>query len=243
MSKFMSYFVTEGDDGFALTTSGKIVCGVVTLVLFLLLFLLFNKKKNTSNAEVSDNKPQNKSLFTIKQLAFSSLALAIAYVLSYFKIGIDWLWGGSATLFSMFFVTVIGYWYGPKIGLVSAFAYGILQFLQGGAGAIVSILQLCLDYFVAFGALGLSGFFSNKKHGLVIGYIVAILARGAIHSIGGYLFWMDYMPDNFPKTLAVVYPICYNYAYILLEGILTVALLCLPPVKTCFARLKKMALE
>ncbi len=242
MSKFIANFVTESDGTFSLTTIGKILCGAVSLILFLVLFFIFSKKKNADAAEQADNRPAQKSIFTLKQLVFSAVSLALAYALSFVKI-IHMPWGGSVTLFSMFFVTLIGYWYGPKIGLVSGFAYGILQFLQGGTGYIVSILQLCLDYFVAFGALGLSGFFSKKKHGMITGYLVAIIVRAAIHSIGGYIFWMEYMPDNFPKTLAIVYPICYNYSYILLEGILTVVVLCLPSVKSCFARLKAIATE
>ncbi len=33
------------------------------------------------------------------------------------------------------------------------------------------------DYFFAFGALGIAGFFSEKKNGLLIGYITAVLGR------------------------------------------------------------------
>ena len=70
--------------------------------------------------------------------------------------------------------------------------------------------------------MGFSGLFTkSKKYGLLKAYIVAILARGAFHVLGGYLYWMDYMPDNFPKSLTALYPIIYNYSYILLEGVLT----------------------
>ena len=104
-------------------------------------------------------------------------------------------------------------------------------------------MQACLDYFFAFAALGVSGFFYKKKNGLVIGYIVAILARGLFHTIGGYIYWMDYMPDNFPSSLAIVYPILYNYAYILLEGVVTIIVIMLPPVKKAFAYAKRIATE
>lgn len=242
MSNFISKFITESDGAFSLTGWGKVLCGIVALIIFLLLSVLFSRKKKSEHTDVPAEKKQSASLFTLKQLVFSAVALALAYVLSFVKI-VHMPWGGSITLFSMFFVTLIGYWYGPKIGLVSAFAYGVLQFLQGGTGYIVSLLQLALDYFVAFGMLGLSGFFSKRKHGLITGYIVGILGRGAMHSIGGYIFWMEYMPDSFPKTLSLIYPVCYNYAYILAEGVLTVVVLSLPAVKSCFARLKQIAVE
>ena len=143
----------------------------------------------------------------------------------------------------MLFITMIVYWYGRKIGISCAFAYGIMQFLQGGGTYILSPMQACLDYFFAFAALGVSGFFYKKKNGLVIGYIVAILARGLFHTIGGYIYWMDYMPDNFPSSLAIVYPILYNYAYILLEGVVTIIVIMLPPVKKAFAYAKRIATE
>src|SRR5699024_11917622 len=38
----------------------------------------------------------------------------------------------------------------------------------------------------------------------------SVIARGAFHALGGYLYWMDYMPDNFPQSLRSLYPILYN---------------------------------
>jgi thiamine transporter len=92
--------------------------------------------------------------------------------------------------------------------------------------------------------MGLSGLFTkSKKYGLLKAYIVAILARGAFHALGGYLYWMDYMPDNFPKSLTAIYPIAYNYAYILGEGLITVIIIMLPPVKKAIEKVKEMAVQ
>ena len=87
------------------------------------------------------------------------------------------------------------------------------------------------------------GFFYQKKNGLIKGYILAILVRGLFHTIGGYLYWMDYMPDNFPKSLAAIYPIVYNYSYILAEAVITLIVISLPPVKKALARVRMMAQE
>ena len=92
--------------------------------------------------------------------------------------------------------------------------------------------------------MGFSGLFTkSKKYGLLKAYIVAILARGAFHALGGYLYWMDYMPDNFPKSLTAIYPIAYNYAYILGEGLITVIIIMLPPVKKAIEKVKEMAVQ
>lgn len=54
---------------------------------------------------------------------------------------------------------------------------------------------------------------------------------------------MDYMPDNFPKSLTAIYPIAYNYAYILGEGLITVIIIMLPPVKKAIEKVKAMAVQ
>ena len=139
------YHMFYNADG-GLTTAGYVLTAVAVFALLILISTLAGKKK-TVNA---------------KQLAFAAGALALAIVTSYIKL-FHLPMGGSVTLFSMFFVTLIGYWYGPKIGLVCAFTYSLLQFVQGGGSYIISPLQVALDYLLAFTALGFSGFFSVKK--------------------------------------------------------------------------------
>lgn len=229
----MSFFLNQEDGYYSLTTAGMIAFLVIIAVLVLL--TAFFKKKE-------DVKQENAKSFSAKQLVFSAAALALGFVTSYIKI-IDMPWGGSVTLCSMLFVTLIGYWYGPKIGLTAGFAYGILQFIQGGGDFILSPMQVCMDYILAFAALGLSGFCSRTKNGLIKGYLLAILVRGLFHTIGGYLYWMEYMPESFPKSLSFLYPFAYNYAYLLVEALITIVILLLPPVKNAMTRVKAMATE
>ena len=175
-----------------------------------------------------------------KQLIFCAVSLALAFVTSYlrpFKLP----FGGSVTLFSMLFICLIGNWYGVKAGIMTGLAYGILQFLQ--EPYVLSFFQVCCDYILAFGALGLAGIFWKSKNGLVKGYLLGILARGAFHTLGGYLYWMDYMPENFPQSLAALYPIIYNYSYILAEAVLTVIVISLPPVSKALLVVRKTAQE
>ncbi len=237
-----SLFIYSADDGaYSITSTGIIL--FIALIAVLVILAAFLKHSKSSESDPAQAKPETRNpLFSTRQLVFCAVSLAIAFALSYVKI-IHMPWGGSVTLCSMLFVALIGYLYGPGIGLTCGLAYGILQFIQGGGGYILSPLQVGLDYVLAFMALGLSGFFSNRKNGLLIGYIVAILGRGILHAIGGYIYWMDYMPDNFPANLAAIYPICYNFSYILLEGIITVVIISLPPVKKALAHIRQMALD
>lgn len=149
--------------------------------------------------------------------------------------------GGSVTLFSMLIICLIGYWYGPKISLIAAIAYGILQFIVGPY--VVHPLQVVLDFPLAFGALGLSGFFCNSKNGLIKGFLAGSMGRLLVHCISGVIFYTTYVGDLMGNVAAIWGGIVYNMSYIIPEVILTLVLLALPPVRRAFAELKKMALS
>lgn len=218
----MSFFISNEADYFALTKAGYIALAVVVLIAILLTAFVAGKKQSTGKINA-------------RQLAFSGIALALAFITSYIKYKMPM--GGSVTLFSMFFICYIGYLYGIRVGILTAFSYSILQFIQSGGSYFLTPFQTCCDYFFAFTALGIAGLWHAKKHGLTIGYIVACILRGLFHTIGGYLYWMDYMPESFPKTLTAVYPIVYNYSYILIEMIITLIIINLPPVKKALGKI------
>lgn len=224
----MSHFIISEDGYYALTKTSYIAL-VILLILVMLVTVFITDKKQTAKK------------INAKQLAFAGIALALAFVTSYLKFELPM--GGSVTLFSMFFICYVGCLYGVKVGLITAFAYSILQFIQSGSTYFLTPFQVCCDYFFAFTALGLAGIWYTKKHGLTIGYIVACLARGLFHTIGGYIYWMDYMPEWFPKSLTSVYSIIYNYSYILAEMVITLIIINLPPVKKALEKVKEMALS
>lgn len=217
----MFQLLVNADGG--LTTAGYAVSALA--VILLAAAVIFFCSKNSSTRKM-----------TTQQLVTCAVALALAYVTSYIKI-FKLPFGGSVTLFSMLFIVLIGYWYGAKIGILTGLVYGIFQFLQ--EPYVLSLFQVCCDYILAFGAMGVAGFFSkSKKHGLVKAYLAAILARGAFHALGGYLYWMDYMPSNFPKSLTALYPIIYNYSFILAEGFLTVIVISIPAVSKALNQIR-----
>lgn len=217
----MSLITPDG----GLTAAGYGLCVLAAVILFL------------SACFISRN---SRHKISTRQLVFCGTAMALAFVTSYIRL-FHMPYGGSVTLFSMLFICLIGHWYGIRTGILTGFAYGILQFLQ--EPYVLSLFQVCCDYVFAFAGLGLAGVFINSKNGLAKGYLLGILARGFFHALGGYLYWMDYMPDNFPQAFARLYPIVYNYSYILAEGVLTLIILSLPPVKKGLEQIKKMALS
>ncbi|HJC11837.1 MAG TPA: energy-coupled thiamine transporter ThiT [Candidatus Blautia merdigallinarum] len=221
----MFQFLVNAEGG--LTTAGYVLCIAVGIILFVAALVFAGK--------ISEKKKMG-----TRQLVFCAMAMALAFITSYLKL-FNMPWGGSVTLCSMLFIVLVANWYGPKTGVLVGLAYGILQFIQ--EPYVLSFFQVCCDYILAFAALGVAGFFAKSSHGLLKGYIAAVIARGAFHALGGYLYWMDYMPDNFPKALTSVYPIVYNYSYLVAEGIITVIIISIPAVSKALNRVKQTALQ
>lgn len=223
MSKFTTLVEDpEWGNYYALTKGGYIAL-IILMILVIGVAVYFAQKK------------QKTGKFTSKKLAVAGISLALAFITSFIKVELPM--GGSVTLFSMFFICFVGYLYGVNIGLITAFAYSILEFIQTGASYFLSPFQICCDYFFAFTALGIAGFWYQKKNGLIKGFIIACLVRGLFHTIGGYIYWMDYMPDWFPKSISWLYSIAYNYSYILTEMVLTLILLSITPVRKAIERI------
>ena len=176
---------------------------------------------------------------TTKKLVFSAAAIALATVISVVIKLPSLPNGGSVTLFSMLCICLVGYWYGLKTGLTAAVAYGILQFITGPY--VVHPAQVLLDYPLAFGALGLSGLFSNAKNGLVKGYIVGVLGRYVMHMISGLIFYTAYTGDFAGNAAAIWASTLYNMSYIFPEAILTLILLAIPAVRKGLDSVERMA--
>ena len=221
----MFHLLVNAEGG--LTSAGYTVTVIAGIVLFILALVLAAKESK-------------KGKMTTKQLVFCAVGVALAFVTSYIKL-YELPWGGSVTLCSMLFIVLVANWYGVGTGILVGLVYGILQFLQGPY--VLSFFQVGCDYIFAFAALGVAGFFAKQNHGLLKGYIAAVICRGLFHTIGGYLYWMEYMPESFPASLKAVYPIVYNYSYLLIEGIITVIIISIPAVAKALQQVKKMALD
>ena len=171
----------------------------------------------------------------VKQLIFCAVAVALGTVLSYIKL-FDFPTGGSITLLSMLVICLPGYWYGPIAGIMTGIAYGALQLIL--VPYVIHPAQLIMDYFLAFGALGLSGFFFKSKNGLIKGYIVGILGRYLFSVLSGFIFFAEYAWEGWNP---IAYSLVYNAIYIFSEAGVTILLLLLPPLKNSMMQLKKMA--
>ena len=223
MSIFFQQVVSDGEVTYIFTTAGY------TLFIILMLAALLTACFFTNR--------DNKQRFSTRQLVFSSVAIALAFVTSNIKL-LHLPFGGSITLFSMFFICFIGYLYGPRSGLTAGVAYGLLQLLIDPY--VVSIPQLFTDYILAFGALGLAGVFTNAKNGIIKGYLMGIFGRFIFAVLSGVIFFGMYAPDGINPF---VYSVAYNGLYIGIEGAATLVILAIPAVRTALGRVKIMANE
>ena len=227
----MSFFTTQIIDPeygnyFILTPAGYGI--LVAIMLILLIGACYVSGRKQEN--------QGKSSVSAKQLAFCSMAMALAMLTSYLKL-FDMPMGGSVTLFSMFFICLVGYLFGLKTGLMTACAYGILQLVVDPY--IISIPQMLIDYLFAFGSLGLSGLFSNKKHGLIKGYLVGITGRFVFSFLSGMIFFASAAAAY---NLSVpIYSLAYNGSYIGAEALLTLIVLAIPAVQKGLDHVRRLA--
>ena len=161
------------------------------------------------------------------RLVESGLMLALATILSMVKV-LDLPYGGSITAFSALPILLVGYRHGTVHGLITAFAYALMQLILGAntlsyatsPGAAVAIVVL--DFLLAFTVLGLGGIFRkkapNQGTALVLGAVVTGGMRYILHVIAGCTVWAGV---SIPDAAALLYSLAYNATYMVPEVAVT----------------------
>ena len=162
-------------------------------------------------------------------LVYGALSITLAFVLSYFKL-FSLPLGGTITLLSMLPIFAYAAYFGPVYGFTAAFAFSLLQVVQGAY--IVHPVQFILDYFVAFTLLGTAAFFPKN---LPLGAAVAGFLRMMASTVSGAVFFGSYAAD-YGFSNPWVYSLIYNFLTIGVDTILCVVVAALPPVQRLFKR-------
>lgn len=188
---------------------------------------------------LSRKKEQISSTAHTKKIVYGGICISISFVLSYIRI-FHLPQGGSVTLASMFPLVLYSMIFGPVAGIVAGFAYGMLQLIQDMW--VVNIAQLLLDYPLAFGCIGIAGIapkaIKNVQLRTFLAVTIAILGRGAMHVISGWLFFSDYAPEGMHPF---IYSLGYNGTVILGELVITLVLAMLLVNTPIYTTLKKGA--
>ncbi len=176
---------------------------------------------------------RNSVKFNAEMLVYGGLSIAISFVLSYIRF-YHWPQGGSITPASMLPLFVFAYYYGAGPGILVGMAYGMLQLIQDPF--VVHWIQLLLDYPLAFGALGLAGFF---KKNLSIGVLVGGFGRFFSHFLSGVFFFASYAPKGMNP---VVYSLLVNGILVGVEVLICFVVSIVPQVRNAIEMIKKKAL-
>ncbi len=179
-----------------------------------------------------------KNHLRIRALCEGAVFVAIAQALSYLKL-YQLPNGGSVTL-AMLPVLVYALRWGLGKGLVSAFAFGLLQLIFDSAYAW-GWQSMLLDYLVAFTPLGLAGLFRGKAWGIFPGTLLGCAARFVVHYISGVTIYRINVPTEIlgfgTFSDANVYSLVYNSVYVFpsMVLVLVVAGILFVPLKRYFA--------
>ena len=154
--------------------------------------------------------------------------------------------GGGVTIVSMLPIVIISHRWGWRWGLMTAFAYSVIQLLFGldnvgyATNGVMALGIILLDYIIAYTVLGLSGMFDQvcgkTRKSLAIGIAVTFCLRFCCHLITGAWIWGVWMPETFMNmtmTNPWIYSFLYNGWYMLAELVITeiVAMLIYQPLK------------
>ena len=158
---------------------------------------------------------------TTRTLIDIALMLALTIVLHQIRI-FHMPQGGSVTLGAMVPLLLLSYRYGPGIGALAGFLYGLINIIQDPF--IVHPLQVLFDYPLPYMVLGIAA--AIPRH-MYLGTAAAFLARFLCHFISGAVFFGSYAPAG---TSPYLYSLTFNATYLLPEFIICFVLLKVLPV-------------
>lgn len=176
----MSNFINTLTKGF--TTIFKNPLSLATLIGLVILILALIKFK--------------KIKLDSKIMARIGIALALATILHLIKL-VDLPNGaGSVNLGSMVPILLIAFMYGPEIGMLTGFLFGVIYLII--SPYILHPIQVLFDYPLPFMAVGLAGFFKKQK---LIGATFGMFIRFIFHFISGVLFFGQFAPEGWSPIL------------------------------------------
>ncbi|MCL2680683.1 MAG: energy-coupled thiamine transporter ThiT [Coriobacteriia bacterium] len=160
----------------------------------------------------------------IRIIAEVGLALALFAVLELLPV-FKLPYGGSISL-SMLPIVLVALMRGPAVGIICGALAGFIDAAMLPNTYIISPVQAALDYPIAYGLVGLAGFFkpglfkksstakpSSKKTTIlcvVLGTLLGGASRFAAHFTSGLVFFGMYAPEfQHPALYSLIYNISY----------------------------------
>lgn len=156
------------------------------------------------------------------------IALALATILHLVKL-VDLPNGaGSINLGSMVPILIISFMYGPEIGMLTGFLFGVIYLII--SPYILHPIQVLFDYPLPFMAVGLAGFFKNNK---LLGTTFGMFIRFIFHFISGVLFFGEFAPKGWSPVL---YSFIVNGSVVLGNLLVILIIISLLPISKIISR-------
>lgn len=169
--------------------------------------------------------------FTTRMMVQIGVVLALSIVLDMLRI-YRMPQGGSITPGSMVPLFLLALAYGPDVGMMTGFLFGLLDLLLGGS--VVHPLQMFLDYPLAFLCMGFIGFFRKNYY---LGAVVATLGQLLCSTLSGVIFFSEYAGSMNPW----LYSVTYNATFMGVNLLVNLLVLTLLPVPRLVRTLNSQA--
>ena len=106
---------------------------------------------------------------------------------------------------------IIAYRNGAGYGIASGLIFGLIKCAIGG-GMGWGLPSVLMDYILAYGTVGIAGFFKEKSWAIEISTILGCLARYAVHIIAGITIWRIVAPTEI-AGMTIANPLWYSIVY------------------------------
>ncbi len=146
----------------------------------------------------------------------SAVLIALGTVLSLIQV-YKMPQGGSVTLGSMVPLLILAARRGPKVGCAAGVIYGVIQCVIDPV--VYHPVQFILDYPLAFGLLGLSGFVTGSVAKVGAGAVIGMIGRFASHVVSGVVFFGQYAPQGQNVWL---YSFLYQLSYLGMDMLIAI---------------------
>ncbi len=147
-------------------------------------------------------------MLKVKVLAETALMVGLSGVLYYIKVFML-PQGGAITLASMVPIFLLSLRRGPRVGIIGGAIFGLVALAEDQF--VYNPFGIFLDYPLAFGLLGVAGFFREKP---MYGIVVGTAARFCSHFVSGVLFFASYAWSGWN---VYAYSAAYNAGFLIPE--------------------------
>ena len=164
--------------------------------------------------------------FSIHLIVNIALMLGLAIILHQIRL-YHMPQGGSITLGGMVPLLLLAYRYGPGVGALGGFLFGLINMIQDPY--ILHPVQVLFDYPLPYMAMGLAGLFPQR---ILPGTALAFFTRLICHVISGVVFFASFAPAG---QSPLVYSLVFNGTYLVPEFIICTVILRLLPLDRLLA--------